>query len=64
METMSPMSPYSLFFEFAIIRVSPFLNNLKDLDPSFKTDQDLWNCFGKKKTLSYNRKKYGTIEGL
>ena len=26
-----------------------FLNNLKDLDPSYKTDLDLWDCFGRKK---------------
>ena len=34
---------------FAIIRVLPFLNNLKDLDPSYKMDLDLWDCFGGKK---------------
>ena len=27
----------------------PFLNNTKDLDPSYKTDLDLWCCFGSKK---------------
>ena len=26
----------------------PFLNNPKDLDPSFKMDLDFWNCFGRK----------------
>ena len=26
-----------------------FLNNPKDLDPSYKTDLDLWDCFGRKK---------------
>ena len=26
----------------------PFLNNPKDLDPSYKTDLDLWDCFGRK----------------
>ena len=40
---------------FAIIRVLPFLNNLKDLDPSYKTDLDLWDCFGRKKNPSYIR---------
>ena len=40
---------------FAIIWVLPFLNNLKDLDPSYKTDLDLWDCFGRKKTPSYIR---------
>ena len=26
----------------------PFLNNPKDLDPSYKTNLDLWDCFGRK----------------
>ena len=26
----------------------PFLNNPKDLDPSYKTDLDLWDCFERK----------------
>ena len=30
-------------------QVLPFQNNLKDLDPSYKTDLDLWDCFGRKK---------------
>ena len=34
---------------FAIIRVLPFLNNPKDLDPSYKMDLDLWDCLGKEK---------------
>ena len=29
---------------------SPFLNNPEDLDPSYKMDLDLWDCFGRKKT--------------
>ena len=33
-----------------------FLNNPKDLDPSYKMDLDLWDCFGQKKTLSYNQR--------
>ena len=33
----------------------PFLNNPKDLDPSVKTDLDLWGCFGRKIILSYNQ---------
>ena len=41
---------------FAIIPTLPFLNNSKDLDPFYKTDLDLWDCFGRKKTLSYNRR--------
>ena len=31
-------------------------NNPKDLDPSCKMDLDLLDCFGRKKTLSYNRR--------
>ena len=44
-----------LYVIFAIIRVLPFLNSLKDLDPSYKTDLDLKNCLGRKKILSYIR---------
>ena len=40
---------------FAIIRVLPFLNNLKDLDPSYKMDLDFWDCFGRGKPPSYKR---------
>ena len=38
------------------MQILPFLNNPKDLDLSYKTDIDLWDCFGRKKTLSYNRR--------
>ena len=31
-----------------------FLNEALDL--SYKMDLDFWNCFGRKKTLSYNRR--------
>ena len=41
---------------FTQISPIPFLNNPKDLDPSYKTDLDLWDCFGRKKTLSYNQR--------
>ena len=34
---------------FAIIQVLPFQNDAKDLDPSYKTDLDFWDCFGRKK---------------
>ena len=34
----------------------PFLNHPKDLDLSYKTDLDLWGCFGRKIIPSYNRK--------
>ena len=46
---------------FAIIRVLPFLNNLKDLDPSYKTDLDFWDCFGRKKKSVLYPRKYGML---
>ena len=30
------------------------LNNPKHLDPSYRTNLDLWDCFGRIKTLFYN----------
>ena len=39
----------SVQWNFAMIGVFPFLNNLKDLDPSYKTDLDFWDCFGRGK---------------
>ena len=38
-----------VLWNFAIIPILPFLNNSKDLDPSFKMDLDLWDCFERKK---------------
>ena len=35
------------------MQVLPFLNNLKDLDLSYKTDLDLWDRFWKEKNPSY-----------
>ena len=37
----------SVLFNSAIIQVLPFLNNHKDLDPSYKMDLDLWDYFGR-----------------
>ena len=34
---------------FAIIPTLPFLNNAKVLDPSYKMDLELLDCFGRKK---------------
>ena len=31
--------------KFAMILVLPFLNNPKDLDPSYKMDLDIMDCF-------------------
>ena len=39
----------SVLSNFAVIRVLPFLNNPKDLDPSYKMDLNFWDCFGRKK---------------
>ena len=36
----------------------PFLNNPKDLDPSYKTDLDFLDCLGRKKTLITEEKQY------
>ena len=41
----------SVLCNFAVIRVLPFLNNPKDLDPSYKTDLEFWDCFGRKKNV-------------
>ena len=38
-------------WNFAIIRVKPFLINPKDLDLSYKMDLDFWNCFESKITV-------------
>ena len=46
----------SALCNFAIIRVLPFLNSLKDLDPSYKTDLDLWDCFGREKIHLISKK--------
>ena len=39
-----------------MIQVLSLLNNLKDLDLSYKMDLDFLDCFGQKKNLSYNRR--------
>ena len=38
----------SVLRDFAKLRVLPFLNNPKGLDPSYKMDLDFWDCFGRK----------------
>ena len=53
MTTNNHISPIC---SFAIIQVLPFLNTPKHLDPSYKMDLDVWDCFGRKRTLSYNRR--------
>ena len=42
--------------KFALIRLAPFQNNPKDLDPSYKTDQDFGIFLEGKKSSSYNRR--------
>ena len=39
----------SVLWKFAIIQVLPFLNNPKDLDPSYQKNLDFWDCFGRNK---------------
>ena len=39
----------SVLRNYAIIRVLPFQTNAKDLDPSYKTDLDFWDCIERKK---------------
>ena len=34
--------------KFCYITSSPFLNNPKGLDPSYRMDLDFWDCFGRK----------------
>ena len=38
----------SVLRNLAKIQGLPFLNNPKDLDPSYKTDLDFWDCFARK----------------
>ena len=35
--------------KFCYKQVLPFLNNPKDVDPSYKMDLDFWDCFGSNK---------------
>ena len=39
-------------------RVFPFQNNPKHLDLSYKTDLDLWDCFGRKKLVLQQNFKF------
>ena len=55
MTTNNLISPMKFCYN-TIIQVLPFLNNLKDLDSSYKLDLNVWECFIRKKTLSYNRR--------
>ena len=48
------LQPY--FFDLSLPNyktVYPFQNNSKDLDPSYKTDLDLWDCFGRKNMAKF-----------
>ena len=40
-----------------MIRVLPFLNNPKDLDPSYETDLYFGNCFEMKKKKKKKKEK-------
>ena len=45
---------YLSYFFVYMMGVFPFQNNYKDLDPSYKMDLDLWDCFEKEKNLFYS----------
>ena len=42
---MTGMVLFPYFFDYKT-GVFSFQNNPKDLDPSYKTDLDLWDCLG------------------
>ena len=44
--------------KFWYIQVLPFLNNPKDLDPSYKMDLDFQDCFGRKKLHLIAKEKW------
>ena len=48
MTTNNQISPLKFCYT-VICNFFPFQNNPKDLDPSYKTDLDFWDCFGKEK---------------
>ena len=52
---MTTKNTKSALRNFAIVRVLPFPNNPKELDLSYKTDLDFWDCFGRKKFCQINR---------
>ena len=50
---------------FAIIRVLPFLNRSKDLDPFYKMEIDFLDCFGRKKLcLIMEEIQYGYVPAI
>ena len=54
---LSRMTPNkAVIWNFAMIRILPFLNNPKDLDPSYMLDLDFLALFWKEKSLSHNRR--------
>ena len=55
MSTNNQISP----LQFCCNTSIPFLNNPKDLDPSYKMDLDFWDCFGREKNTVLKAKKYG-----
>ena len=50
-----------VLWTFAIVLVLPFQDNPEDQDPSYKMDLDLWDCFGRKITLSHIQRN--TVQG-
>ena len=47
----SPLYALLLFFFAYKTEFFFFQNNLKDLDPAYKTDLDLWDCLGRVKLV-------------
>ena len=42
-----------LIFSVTRLGIFSFQNNPKNLDPSYKTDLDLWDCLGRVKLVVY-----------
>ena len=45
------------------MQVLPFLNDRKDLDPSYKMDLDFWDCFVRGQPPSYKQRNTVTEQG-
>ena len=59
MTTTNYTSPITLCYN----TILTFLNNPKDLDPSYKMDLDFWNCFGREKNLRLIAEEIRHIRG-
>ena len=50
--TNSYISPMKFCYDMSLPRIIFLPKQSKNLDPSYKTDLDLWDCLGRKKNLS------------